>query len=140
MRAVTRIMLKRMVLSVAVFAVVHSVCADRWRWPVQNWIVRRAKAAGCQPLFESRVMMWGPDGPFYGEGFKTRAFNYAATWGPWWAGVLGSFAAAVGVYGVGVRLERTRAMGYRGETRCGMCGYRLAGLKEAKCPECGRGI
>lgn len=133
-----RIMLKRVVLSVLVFTAVHAAFADRWKYPVQAWIVRRAKAAGCQPFFESRVMMWGPDGPFYGDGFKTSFFNFAASWGPWWAGMLGSFLAAVVVYLACVRLERSWVLGYRGRTRCGGCGYGLAGLKEAKCPECGR--
>lgn len=142
MRPMTRIILKRIVLATVVFVAVHSWMAmqERESYAIQEWIVRRAKAAGCQPIFESRMMMWGPSGPFYGGDAKTRVFNYLATSGARWAELGAGFGAAAGVWLVCVRFERKRVLGYRGETRCGWCGYGLAGLREAKCPECGRGI
>lgn len=142
MKPMTRVILKRVVIAAVVFVAVHSWMAMREHdsYAIQQWIVRQAKAAGCQPIFESRVMMWGPSGPFYGEDAKTRVFNWLASYGSWWAEMLAGFGAAAAVYGLCARFERTRVLGYRGETRCGWCGYGLAGLKEARCPECGRGI
>jgi hypothetical protein len=142
MRPMTRIIAKRAAIAAAVFVAVHSCLAmwEREELAIQGWIVRVARSAGCQPIFESRGMMWGPGGPFYGEDAKTRMFNWLASYGPWWSELLAAFAAAMVVYAVCSRLERWRWLGYRGETRCGWCGYGLKGLKEARCPECGRGF
>ena len=142
MRPMTRVIAKRIVIAAVVFVAVHSWMSIREKdtYAIQGWIVRQAKAAGCQPIFESRVMMWGPDGPFYGDDPKTRVFNWLASRGSRWAELLGGFAAAACVYGLCARYERTRVLGYRGETRCGWCGYGLKGLQEPRCPECGRDI
>ena len=141
MRVVTRIMLKRTLLCVAVFAVIHGVVMPRWEWPVQQWILDMARAAGCHAIYEDGgVMARGRGGPFAGDDLKERFFNYAADRGAWWVSLMAAFASVACVYGVCVRLERTRVLGYRGETRCGGCGYGLTGLKEPKCPECGRAI
>ncbi len=140
MRSMTRILVKRVAISVAVFVCVHAFVSAVDQYRIQQWFIEVAKAAGCQPVFESRVMMWGPNGPFYGEDFKTRAFNYLVTRGPWWVELMAALVPAMVVYGLCMRWERSRWLGYRGETRCGGCGYGLKGLKGVRCPECGRGI
>lgn len=142
MRPMMRVIAKRVAVAVAAFVAVHTWVSAREResYGMQQWIVRQAKAAGCQPIFESRGMMWGPDGPFFGEDSKTRVFNFLAKYGPWWTGLLAGFGGALVVYAAATGLERSRVLGYRGETRCGWCGYGLKGLQEARCPECGRGI
>lgn len=142
MRPMTRVILKRVSVALVVFVSTHTWIAARQResYSIQQWIVRRAKAAGCQRIFESREMMWGPDGPFYGDDAKTRVFNYLASRGTWWVELGLGFVAATGAWLLCRGFERTRVLGYRGETRCGWCGYGLAGLVEERCPECGRGI
>lgn len=139
MRPAMRIALKRVTLAAAMFVVVHTMLAahERDHVAIQQWIVRAAKNAGCQPIFESRGMMWGPDGPFYGDDLKTRVFNYLAMRGAWWVQLSAGFTAAMGTLAIASLFERTRVLGYRGDTRCGVCGYGLKGLKEPRCPECG---
>ncbi len=134
------IIARRMAVSAAAFVVVHSLLAIRYQWDIQEWMIGTARAWGAQPIFESRALAWGPDGPFFGDGWKVRVFNFMASRGAWWVELGAGLAAACLVYGVCLWWELRRWRGYRGETRCGGCGYGLKGLREMRCPECGKGI
>lgn len=85
--------------------------------------------------------VYGKAGPFFGEGVKVDVWNFVWRQAGWAAAAGGAYGAAAGAYwAMCVPLGRTRVFGYRGETRCGGCGYGLRGLREARCPECGRGV
>jgi len=133
---VRMVLLKRLLVCLAVFVAVDVDVAERQRVDLERWIIERGEAAGCQ-VMQAGAIVWGPDGPFFGGGLKVRAFNFAAKHGPWLGGAAAGWLTAVGAYMVCRRLERFRPLGYRGPTRCGRCGYRLAGLREPRCPECG---
>lgn len=130
------ILIKRLLISTAVFAIVDVYVGERHHSDMQEWIIQRGRAAGCQVIVESRVL-WGRDGPFFGGGFKVRLFNGLAMYGPWLAGAMSGFAAAAGTYAACRALGRRGPRESKGVTRCGRCGYALAGLKEPRCPECG---
>ena len=107
---------------------------------IGHWICRAGHRAGCE-VFVSSAYLIGPDGPFLGEGPRDAAWNWAwrnATW--ILASGAGAAAALVTYVICAGPLGRTRLLGYRGTTRCGACGYDLAGAREAKCPECGRAV
>src|SRR5262245_22821642 len=127
----------RLLTSIACFAAVQAHVSRAHAWHIRDWIVTLAKRAGCQPIFASRVLAWGPNGPFFGDDAKTRAFNLLAWLGPWWLSLAAGFAAALIAYALAARWSGWRLSGYRGPTRCGRCGYVLTGLRQPTCPECG---
>jgi len=130
------ILIKRVLICIAVFAAVHYHIVERHGSHIQGWIVDLGQRAGCEVIALGRIL-WGPDGPFVGEGLKVAAFNFAARNGAWLIGSMAGWAAALAAYGACCGLERFRPLGYRGPSRCGRCGYELSGLKEPRCPECG---
>lgn len=80
-------------------------------------------------------------GPFRSARAVDRVCNGLYRHGPTAVVQGGSFLAAAGVYALlAGPLARTRLLRYRGPTRCGVCGYTLTGLREARCPECGKGL
>jgi len=133
-------MFRRVAPALIVFGAVHVYADKVWRWPIAEHVMRWGEAAGCQVIREGGVVM-GMDGPFFGGGPKTRVWNRVYRHAPWASAAGLAYIAAMVAYSVCAGpLGRTRLFGYRGQTRCGVCGYTLHGLKEPRCPECGRAI
>lgn len=140
MRPARKVFWKRAIPAVLVFAAVQVVVTRVWGWDLQFWIIERGKAAGCD-VVQSSAYFIGEDGPFFGEGFRDAAWNFVWRHAALMSASGAGLACAALVYALGAGpLRRTRVFGYRGPTRCGACGYALAGLVEPRCPECGRAI
>lgn len=134
------VFLKRAVPAAVLFALVQVGVERTWQWDIESWIVHRGIDAGCD-AFLSRTYVVGEHGPFFGDDTKCARWNFLWRHATLAASTAAGLASAAAVYGLAAGpLGRTRAFGYRGPTRCGSCGYALAGLTEPRCPECGRCI
>jgi hypothetical protein len=133
-------MLKRLLVSTLVFGLVWLYVWGLHRYDVENWIVSGGQRVGLEVENISGHILWTEDGPFFGEGLRVRIANWLARNGGLHAAVWCSFLSAAAAYGLCARAYRWRVLGYRGPTRCGVCGYGLSGLREPRCPECGRAI
>lgn len=138
--AMKRIMAKRLLASLLVFAAVRSglhAAAPYW---VSERIMQLGEWMGCQVVKLGRVLV-SDRGVFYGDDSKTACFNFAYRNGEWSVYALAGFLAALGTYWLlSGPLVKWRPASYRGETHCGGCGYVLHGLREPRCPECGSSI
>lgn len=140
MRPARRVFLKRVLPAAVCFAAAEVHVERTHDWDLRGWIVERGEAAGCA-VFRSGRYLVGERGPFFGDDLKHDAWNLAWRHGPLALSSVVGLVAAGCAYGVCAGpLGRTRVFGYRVATRCGGCGYALAGLREARCPECGRVI
>lgn len=140
MRPARGVFWKRAAPALLVFAVVQVYVGRVWKWDIERWVLERGEAAGCQAVQLGEYLV-GERGPFVGEGARDQAWNSV------WRHATLAVSSAAGLAGAGAvyalaagPLGRTRVFGYRGPTRCGSCGYALAGLAESRCPECGRRI
>lgn len=140
MRSARRIFLRRLVLPLVVFGVAHVWIAARWGEEIREWTVGRGERAGGS-VFRSGPYFVGERGPFLGDSGVDRRWNFLYRNLAWAAAAAGGFCAAAAVFTIeSTLLGCTRPFGYRGPTRCGGCGYMLAGLCEPCCPECGQRI
>jgi len=140
MTAMKRIIAKRLLLSLFVFAAVRSALHGAAPYWVSERIMQLGERMGCQVVRE-RFVVTSERGVFFGDDRKTTFFNFAYRNGEWTAYALAGFLAALGTYGLLCGpLATWRPMSYRGETHCGGCEYGLAGLREPRCPECGTAI
>ncbi len=136
-----RLLLKRLALATLLFAVTHTVVYHCWHWEIQGWWINLGEhwLGGDLPRISGRYM-WGADGPFWGERSANRLCNILTVWGTWATPKLAGFAAAAGLslllHGPLARRVPRKPV----PTRCGTCGYILAGLREPCCPECGTAI
>lgn len=134
----TRVFVKRLTAAAVCAACVHTLVARRSA-EVSDWIARAGNRAGCEWVFMSGVYAVTDSGVFHGDDPKTRAWNVAYRHGASLAAAGAAWGAGAGVYLLAAGpLGRTRVFGHRGATRCGRCGYDLAGLAQPRCPECGR--
>jgi hypothetical protein len=129
----------RLLAAIAAFAVVYvafdRLCGGR----VTQAILDLGQWSGCQVENISAHMLWTESGPYLGDDLKSRVFNGLVTHGQWSATTASGFITALAAYALMARRAGYRAPG-RGPTRCGHCRYILAGLREPRCPECGRRI
>ncbi len=140
MRPARWVFLKRVLPAAVCFAVVQESLLRAYEWDLRSWVTRHGEAAGCG-VMRSGPYFIGRSGPFIGEDLKHDAWNFAWRHVGLAVSSAAGLGAAAGVYTVcACGLGRTRLFGYRGPTRCGVCGYALAGLTEPRCPECGRAI
>ena len=138
----TGYMTRRLAVALVCFGAAHVLVDERLAGPIRSAIVSLGEAAGQRVAYIS-VLVVGPDGPFLGEGSGTRVWNLAWRNAPWAAAAAAGWTAAMLAYAACASprlLGRSRLFAYRGPTRCGGCGYVLTGLREMRCPECGRGI
>lgn len=122
------------------------------RWRVVYWLIDLGKAYGGQVTQLGGPILWSADGPFSGDGRTDRVFNALVRHGPVAMQCVVVVVLAMAAVFVLARLEsplrpphvaRTRlgrVLGYRGPTVCGGCRSVLAGIRERKCAECGRGF
>lgn len=122
----------RLLLSLATFAIVAVWSAEPVGDALRDAVFRLGARSGLS-YFMSRVYAVGPDGPFFGDDLKTRAFNAAWSHLPWLAPKLLGLTAACAVY----HFLTARPLAPGPETRCRRCDYILRGLREPRCPECG---
>jgi hypothetical protein len=129
--------LARLAAALAVFAAVHGYVAWYHGSKIGLWVVGVGQAFGMNVTQLSGKYV-SPH-PFDGAGFWAAAWNHAYALGPPVICAMAAWLAAAAVFaaygGLG-SLRRSRD----GLTRCGGCGYILSGLKEPRCPECGRAI
>jgi hypothetical protein len=129
----------QLLIAVACFAVVCGAGERHFSWPLRNWTMHLGERLG-QTVYYISVPVIGREGPFHGDGPVTAAWNFAWRHVSWAIPALGGYAAAAGAFGA---LGRRTGAGRRprdGQTRCGGCGYILRGVREPRCPECGRSI
>lgn len=122
----------RLGVPILLFALILTLAQDRLESRIRNMVFEAGRAAGCN-YFMSGGLLVGPDGPFFGGGFED-AFNFAWRTLPWAAAVLGAFAPSLAVFHVLIRRSA------RPDRWHCVCGYSLAGLRDPRCPECGRPI
>lgn len=141
MNPVRRVFLKRLSPALVGFGLVCGYLQRNDEGQIRRWIVERGVDSG-QVVFRSGEIFVGEGGPFVGEdGPATRAWNFAWRSAPWIVAAGAGFTGAGAVYVLCAwPLGRTRIFGYRGPTLCGWCGYHLSGLRQPRCPECGRAI
>ena len=140
MRPARRVFLKRAVPAVLLFAAVQTFVTREHGWDIRLWVTERGEAAGCA-VFRSRAYMVGEDGPFLGDDLPHAVWNFLWRHSTLIVASAAGLATAVGAYCVAAGpLGRSRVFGYRGPSVCGLCGYPLVGLAEARCPECGRSV
>jgi hypothetical protein len=77
--------------------------------------------------------------PFCEDGFWPGVWNAAYLHGPSLLCALAAWLGAVLAFAALGGLGLPRPV-LDGRTRCGWCGYILSGLREPRCPECGRRI
>ena len=133
-----RVILKRLIVCIPVFGLVWLYVWGLHRYDVQSWIVDAGQRMGLQVTNMSGHIIWMEGGPFFGSGPRMRVANWIASNGVYTGGACAGFLGAAGAYGLCAWAYRWRPLGYRGRTRCGACGYGLSGLREPRCPECGR--
>lgn len=122
----------RLAVPILLFALILTFAQDRLEDRIRNMVFEAGRAAGCN-YFMSGVLLMGRDGPFFGGSLED-VFNFAWRNLPWAATLLGAFAPSLAVFHV---LNRRTARPDR--LHC-VCGYSLAGLRDPRCPECGRAI
>ena len=130
-----RVRYKRLAISLLAYTVIYTWLIGPGAGPILRGIEKLGQAAGCD-VVQLGLTGAGAGGPFMGTGLRVRFFNLLARNGVWWSAAGAGFAAAMTLTMIGLRLEHTRLIGYRGPTRCGRCGYTLRGLREPRCPEC----
>ena len=126
----------RLAAALVAFGAVHVYMSRELYWPIASRIIELGEACG---MHVTRLGGQFPmPHPFFGEGGWVAVWNYVFDHGPrvWILAV--SWAVAAGVFWL--TGYRRAAPARDGKTRCGACGYVLEGLKEPRCPECGRAI
>ena len=118
------------------FAAVHTYVDRAWEWRLRDAVIGLGERCGGQVRNISGYIAIGESGPFTGGRTADRVFNFV--WRNTWAAApLAGFAAAAGLSLILAGRAPART---RGVTTCGWCGYALRGLREPRCPECGRPI
>jgi hypothetical protein len=127
----------RFAAALAAFGLVSGYLTWFHQWRLAAWVVRAGQAFGMDVTQVSGKYV--APRPFDGVGFWPAAWNAAFALAPpllcaiaAWLAAAATFAACGGLG----PLRRFRD----GRTRCGHCGYILSGLREPRCPECGRAI
>lgn len=118
------------------FAAVHTYMDRVWAWHIADAVLRIGETCGGQVRNISGYIALGESGPFTGGRKADTVFNFV--WRQRWAAApLAGFAAAAGLSLILAGRAPPRTPGV---TTCGWCGYALRGLREPRCPECGRAI
>ncbi len=137
------VIVRRVFLSwIAAVVVTTCVVTRDDRHELQLYFLKLGRQLGGR-VVEISMVVYGPEGPFYGEGLSPKLLNFMWRAGPRLVILLSGLLAALLVYHAAAswlwRSGPLRGLcGYRGPTICGRCGYRLAGNVSGCCPECGR--
>jgi hypothetical protein len=121
-------------LAIVAFALSLTLIEPPLERIVRQWCFELGAAAGCH-YFQSGVYAVGEHGPFFGGDYAP-LLNFAWRNFPWTLPTLPPLLLAAVTFRLTVRRPPARD----GVTRCGWCGYALSGVREPRCPECGRAV
>jgi len=136
------VLLRRLLAAWVAGAIIASCVVVRDDWQhLRLFFIELGRRLGGEVVRVDIIVM-SEHGPFYGDGLRPQVLNFICREAPGMVTMLSGLAGAIIVYHAGVRwLWRVqglrRLFGYTGPTLCGRCGYRLAGNRSGRCPECG---